>query len=231
MKTNRKIFTLVSLLALASMVLAACGPAQTEAPATEAPATEAPATEMPATEAPATEMPATEAPATEPPAPAGECPEGVYDFGEVTGGPAGGFLEKAVAGEYSGTTVSVDGTQVDPDDQKMKCGWKAFEEATGITVNYIGNKEFEARLSISVDAGEAPDIADFPQPGALANYVRAGKIVDASFIPADYLTATYPQAWLDLATMERRSLGPAGFIFGFADNDHVWLAPRVGDAE
>ena len=65
MKTNRKIFTLVSLLVLASMVLAACGggatATATEPPATEAPATEAPATEMPATEAPATEAP-TEAP-------------------------------------------------------------------------------------------------------------------------------------------------------------------------
>jgi alpha-glucoside transport system substrate-binding protein len=100
------------------------------------------------TEAP-TEAP-TEA-ATE--APVAECPEGVYDFGEVTGGPAGGFLERAVAGEFSGTTVSVDGTQVDPDDKKMICGWKAFEEATGITVNYVGNKEFEARLPF-LDAGK-----------------------------------------------------------------------------
>ena len=35
MKTNRKIFALVSLLVLASMVLAACGGGATEAPATE----------------------------------------------------------------------------------------------------------------------------------------------------------------------------------------------------
>jgi alpha-glucoside transport system substrate-binding protein len=208
------------------MILSACGSPATEAPATEAPATEPAA----ATEAPATEAPATEAPATE--APTAECPEGVYDFGEVTGGPAGGFLERAVAGEFTGTTVSVDGTQVDPDDQKMKCGWKAFEEATGITVNYVGNKEFEARLSISVDAGEAPDVADFPQPGSLANYVRVGKIIDLStFIPADYLTATFPQAWLDMATME----GPNGPITAGVWNrgfmkSLVWYAKDDFDA-
>src|SRR6266508_993002 len=117
---NKKslLWSLVSLMVLASMMLASCAPAATEAP----PATAAPATEAPATEAPATEMPATEAPATE--APTAECPEG-FDFGEVTGGPAGGFLERAVAGEFTGTTVTVDGTQTEPDDQKMKCGWKA----------------------------------------------------------------------------------------------------------
>ena len=54
-----KLFALLSLLVLASMILSACGgAAATEAPATEAPATEAPATEAPATEAPATEAPA-----------------------------------------------------------------------------------------------------------------------------------------------------------------------------
>ena len=66
MKT--KWFYLVSLVALASLVLSACGGAPTTpAPvATEAPATEAPATEAPSTEAPAaTEAPATEAPAAE----------------------------------------------------------------------------------------------------------------------------------------------------------------------
>ena len=56
----KRLYTLLSVLVLASMALAACGGGAT--------ATEAPATEMPATEAPATEMPATEAPATEAPA-------------------------------------------------------------------------------------------------------------------------------------------------------------------
>lgn len=55
----KRLYTLVSVLMLASLALAACGGGAT----TEAPATEMPATEMPATEMPATEMPATEAPA------------------------------------------------------------------------------------------------------------------------------------------------------------------------
>jgi basic membrane protein A and related proteins len=68
----KKFYLALVALIVASVILAACGPAPTEAPvATEPAATEAPATEMPATESPATEMPATEAPtaaATEAPA-------------------------------------------------------------------------------------------------------------------------------------------------------------------
>lgn len=58
-------YSLIAVLMVTVLMLSACGPAPTQAPAaTQAPATEAPAaTEMPATEMPATEMPATEAPA------------------------------------------------------------------------------------------------------------------------------------------------------------------------
>ena len=59
-----------------------------------------------------------------------------------------------------------------------------FEEATGIDVKYIGTKEFEAIISVAVDAGDPPDIADFPQPGLLAHFARQGKVVDVTtFMP------------------------------------------------
>ncbi|MCI0553423.1 MAG: ABC transporter substrate-binding protein [Anaerolineae bacterium] len=48
----KRLYTMLSVLVLASMLLAACAPATTEAPATEPPHTEAPPTEAPATEAP-----------------------------------------------------------------------------------------------------------------------------------------------------------------------------------
>jgi peptide/nickel transport system substrate-binding protein len=62
----KKLLYVLSLLIIASMILAACGaPAATEAPAEEPVATEAPAEEPVATEAPAEEPAPTEAPAEE----------------------------------------------------------------------------------------------------------------------------------------------------------------------
>src|SRR5262245_33323860 len=65
---------LIMLAAVLTLLLSACAPAATQAPATEPPPTQAPATEAPATEAPATEVPTTEATATE--APTTEAPSG-----------------------------------------------------------------------------------------------------------------------------------------------------------
>ncbi len=63
MKSNLNVFRLTALVAVFSILLAACG---SPATATQAPvSTEAPTTEAPATEAPATEAPATEAPVAE----------------------------------------------------------------------------------------------------------------------------------------------------------------------
>ncbi|MCA9962170.1 MAG: hypothetical protein KC443_24210, partial [Anaerolineales bacterium] len=64
----------------------------------------------------------------------------------------GGALEQAVKGAYAGTTVTVDGAFEgnDADGVKFKESMKAFEEATGITVNYVGSKEFEGSIAIRV---------------------------------------------------------------------------------
>ncbi|MEW5956366.1 MAG: ABC transporter substrate-binding protein [Chloroflexota bacterium] len=132
----------------------------------------------------------------------------------------GGSLEKALAGEYQGTTVTVDGPFTNPDDLFFAESMKAFEEATGITVNYIGDKEFEGRLSIAVDAGDPPDIADFPQPGLLANFVRQGKIVDpTSWMSEDWLKQQYNQSWLDMGQIEGQT---AGVWHRFNGKSLVW---------
>jgi len=141
-------------------------------------------------------------------------PEVMVDFPVLPGG----FLEKAIF--------------TDADEVKFKESYKPFEEATGIVINYIGNKEFEGSISIRVDAGDAPDIADFPQPGLLANFVRTGKIVDVStFIPEDWLKQQYNDSWLQMGTMA----GPdgemmAGVWYRFNGKSLVWYPKDDFDA-
>ena len=111
-----------------------------------------------------------------------------------------------MAGEYEGTTVTVDGPFTDADKVKFEQSMKAFEEATGINVNYIGDKEFEGSISIRVDAGDAPDIADFPQPGLLASFVTPGE--DRSIRrPSSQRTgwsSSTTSRWLDMAMSKVR---------------------------
>ena len=119
------------------------------------------------------------------------------------------YLEAAYAGEYKDTVVSMSGPFTDEDAVKFDATIAAFEEATGIDIQYEGSKEFETSISIRVDGGDAPDIADFPQPGLLANFVRDGKVVDVStFLDVEKLKENYNQSWLDMAMME----GPDGEI-------------------
>lgn len=89
---SKRFYALLSVLVLASLMLAACGGATTEAP-TEAAMTEAPATEAPATEAPAE----TQAPA------AGECTDTIGCVDIAAGEP----IHIAYALTVSGATASL----------------------------------------------------------------------------------------------------------------------------
>jgi len=213
---KRNLWFVLALLVIFSLIAAQCG----GGPATEAPPEPAP-TEAPPEPAP-TEAPPEPEP-TAPPAEEAAMPAEV-DFAVMPGG----FLEKAIAGEYAGTTVTVDGPFTSPDTELFLESMKAFEEATGITVNYIGDKEFEGRLSIAVDAGNPPDIADFPQPGLMANYTRQGHIVDpTTWIPEDWLKQQYNQSWLDMGQAAGQT---AGVWHRFNGKSLVWYPKAAFDA-
>jgi alpha-glucoside transport system substrate-binding protein len=189
MKTNRKFWSILTIVMVASMLLAACGGAATEEPAAEAPMAEVSFDVMPGSE-----------------------------------------LEMAVAGEYSGTTVTVDGAFEgnDADGVKFSESMKAFEDATGITVNYIGNKEFEGSIAIRVDAGDAPDIVDFPQPGLFAIFARNGDIVPVSdFITDEWLSQQYNEGWREFNTVDGTEYG---VMHRYSGKSLVWYPKEEFDA-
>ena len=116
--------------------------------------------------------------------------------------PEGTFLERARAGEFAGTEVSVLGTMVEEEAAKMEAAVAPFEEQTGIDVIYQGSKDFETQINVLVDAGDAPDIANISQPAMAERFAAAGEVVDVStFLTREQLEQTYIDSWLDMATM------------------------------
>jgi len=113
------------------------------------------------------------------------------------------FLEQAYAGDFTGTKVTVDGPFADADALKFNDSVAEFEEMTGIDIEYIGGKEFETSISVRVGAGDAPDIADFPQPGLAAGFAASGDLVNVlDFMDEAGLGERYAQSWLDMAMMD-----------------------------
>src|SRR4051794_31361153 len=79
-------------------------------------------------------------------------------------------------GKYSGKTVTMYASITDPEGGYLQQSWKKFEQCTGITIAYTGDKEFESAIKTKVQGGNAPDIAIMPQPGLLQSFATAGKL-------------------------------------------------------
>ena len=200
-------FTFLSLLLVIALALVACGGGAQEATPTEAPVEAVPTEEAAPEEA---EVVGEEEVV--------EAPESTASFAVMPGG----ALEEAMTGAFDGTTVTVFGAFEgnDPDGVKFDQSMLAFEEATGIDVNYIGNKEFEATIGVRVDAGDKPDVVDFPQPGLFADYVRSGDIIPVSeFLSDEWLSQQYTAGWREFLTVDGVE---SGVMHRFSGKSLVW---------
>ncbi|MCP5098663.1 MAG: extracellular solute-binding protein, partial [Chloroflexi bacterium] len=124
------------------------------------------------------------------------------DTTETVDEAAGSFLERAQAGEFSGGKVTVFGKWTEAEEENFVAALAPFEEATGIDVTYEGSAEFETLITVRVEGGDPPDVAGFPQPGLMAEFVQGGHIPDhAQFLDVDSLGENYSDAWINLATV------------------------------
>jgi alpha-glucoside transport system substrate-binding protein len=82
-------------------------------------------------------------------------------------------------GDLKGKTVSFYTGIVTPEDTAYINSFKPFEECTGVTIKYEGDKAFETQILVRARAGNAPDIGIVPQPGLLAQLVGTGAVKEA----------------------------------------------------
>jgi len=80
---------------------------------------------------------------------------------------------------------------------------KVFEEQNpDIDVIYSGTAEFETLITVRVEAGDPPDIAAFPQPGAVAKLAREGELVPLWDEALAVYDEQYTPAWKDLSSID-----------------------------
>jgi alpha-glucoside transport system substrate-binding protein len=73
--------------------------------------------------------------------------------------------EALKATQLDGEEVTVFGPWLGPDQENVEAVLAYFAEATGADVKYVGSDSFEQQIVIDAEAGSAPNIAVFPQPG------------------------------------------------------------------
>jgi alpha-glucoside transport system substrate-binding protein len=138
-------------------------------------------------------------------------------------------LEQAMAGAFEGTEVSVFTVWVEAEGESFQAVLDSFSEQTGIEVIHEGSPDFSTLITVRVEAGDAPDLAVFPQPGLMASLARDGAVVDlGQFMDMEQLQADYIQSWIDLGTVDGQL---AGIFFRASTKSLVWYpVPQFEEA-
>lgn len=127
-------------------------------------------------------------------------------------------------GDLSGTTVSVYTAIVAPEADPYVEGFKAFEQCTGATINYEGDKAFSEQISVRVQGGNAPDIAFVPQPGMVQTLVASGEAVAASAETEANVDEFFGEDWKAYGTVDGTFYAAP---LGASVKSLVWYSPTA----
>ncbi len=105
-------------------------------------------------------------------------------------------------GTFEGSTVTVGGTILDIEADRLVESWKDFQTCTGIKVNYQGTSEFEAQIAVLAEGGNAPDVGIIPQPGLLQRLAEGGWLIPASKAVEDNVDKFWSEDWKAYGTYD-----------------------------
>jgi alpha-glucoside transport system substrate-binding protein len=134
------------------------------------------------------------------------------------------------AGIAQAEQLTVFGPWLGPDQENVEAVLSRFAEVSGHDVRYVGSDSFEQQIVIDAEAGSAPNVAAFPQPGLAADFARRGFLTPLAAGTADWVRENYAagQSWVDLGTYA----GPDGakdlygFFYKVDVKSLVWYVPE-----
>jgi alpha-glucoside transport system substrate-binding protein len=129
---------------------------------------------------------------------------------------------------FEGETVTIFTAAAEEQAASFQSEFDAFMEETGIIVNVEGSPDFEVLSKTRAEAGDPPEIYNFPQPGLMADMARDGYLIDlGEALGMDYLQGQYGQAYLESGMVDGTLVG----IWHNADvKSLVWYPKTAFDA-
>ena len=134
------------------------------------------------------------------------------------------------AGAAHSEQVTVFGPWLGPDQANVEQVLDAFAAATGNEYSYVGSDSFEQQIVVDAEAGSAPNIAVYPQPGLAQDMARRGFLTPLDDGVADWTRENYAagQSWVDLGTFadENGDDQHYGFFYKVDVKSLVWYVPE-----
>ncbi|MCF6443350.1 ABC transporter substrate-binding protein [Nereida sp. MMG025] len=136
----------------------------------------------------------------------------------------------AADGHLAGQQVTVFGPWLGPDQETVETVLSGFAEKTGADVRYVGSDSFESQILVDAEAGSAPNVSVFPQPGLAADMAGRGFLTPLKDGTGDWIRENYAagQSWVDLGTYANADGADElfGFFYKVDVKSLVWYSPE-----
>jgi len=136
----------------------------------------------------------------------------------------------AEANDFSGQSVTIAGPWLSPEADRFDVMLNYFEAATGAEATYTGSDSFEQQIVIDAEAGSAPNLAVFPQPGLAAVMAGSGLLTPLGDEMGAWVNDNYAagSSWVDLGTYADEDGMDQfyGFFFNVNVKSLVWYVPE-----
>ena len=147
----------------------------------------------------------------------------------ILAGASAAAILLSMGGSANAETLSIFGPWLTADQEHIQAVIDGFTAATGIEVDYAGSDSFEQQIVIDTQAGSAPNVAVFPQPGLAADLASKGLLTPLGDDVENFLVENYAagQSWVDLSSYPDKNGEKKLFAFPYkADvKSLVWYVP------
>lgn len=141
-----------------------------------------------------------------------------------------GAASMALGATAQAEQLTVFGPWLGPDQEKIEKVLGDFASKSGHDVRYVGSDSFEQQIMIDAEAGSAPNVAVFPQPGLAADMAKRGFLTPLKDGTAGWVNENYAagSSWVDLGTYQDQNGADNlyGFFYKVDVKSLVWYSPE-----